>query len=183
MRSLLTLTVLATLADGVTAQTAGPVTEAAAPDAAVAAASDTPAAADHAAPANVYMVARVKLTGTDFTQVVLFRHNAITTLEACEAERQAGLTTGWNYFSRYYLQTLKGISYKVDYRCVEGEQQFAAWRKGMPLDNFYLITTFNNRLQVQPQRNFFECRDALKRISQGESIDTFCGISSQAILK
>ncbi len=76
-------------------------------------------------PAFVYLVTRLKLTGTDLTQVVFFSHSAIRTLDDCETERNAGLTSGWQYFSRYYLKTLKGISYEVDYRCVGSERQLA----------------------------------------------------------
>lgn len=143
------------------------------------AADAVPAPAADAPPKSVYLVTRIKLTGTDFTQVVFFRHNAITTLEACEAERQAGLSTGWNHFSRYYLKTLKGISYKVDYRCVESERDFAYWRQGVPYDNFYLVRTKDSQLEVLPQRNFFDCRDSL---GATESIDAFCAISSQRLL-
>ena len=149
----------------------------AAPDASAASSDDS-----DVPPLHVYMVARIKLNGTDFTQVVFFRHNAITSLDDCEAERTAGLSTGWNHFSRYYLKTLKGISYKVDYRCVEGEQELDYWRKGVPLDHFYLVQTRDNKLVVTPQRNFFDCRDALKAQSREEDIDLFCGISSQAIV-
>jgi hypothetical protein len=128
----------------------------------------------------IYMVTRIKLNGTDLTQVVFFRHNAITTMEACEAERNAGMTSGWNYFSRYYLKTLKGVSYGVDYRCVEGEQNMSVWRSGVPQDNFYLVRTTDNKLKVQAYKNFFACRDALGRRKE-ETIDAFCALSSQVV--
>jgi hypothetical protein len=153
--------------------------KAAAPAAPAAATAPADAAAD---PLWVYMVTRIKLTGTDLTQVVFFQHNAITTMEACEAERQAGLSTGWNYFSRYYLRTLKGISYRVDYRCVESKQKLAYWRQGVPLDISYLVSTVDNRLVIKPYRNFFDCRDALQAITKTENIDHFCATSSQAVL-
>lgn len=131
----------------------------------------------------IYLVARFKLTGTDFTQVVFLKHSAITTLEACEAERNAGLTTGWNYYSRYYLKTFKGISYKVDYRCVESAQRIAYWRNGVPYDNFYLVRTTDSKLRVEAYNNFFACRRALNPGKEEENIDAFCTMSSQAILK
>lgn len=130
----------------------------------------------------VYMVARIKLTGTDLTQVVFFRHAAISSLEACEEERDAGLTTGWNHFSGYYLKTLKGIPYKVEYLCVQGEQHLASWQRGTPMDHFYLVRTVDKKLVVENHRNFFECRDALRATTHEESIDAFCSIASQAIL-
>lgn len=139
------------------------------------------AAADDAG-SRIYLVARIKLIGTDLTHAVFFRHQAIDTLAACEAERTAGLTTGWNYYNRYYLQTIKGFSYKVDYRCTQSEQHIAYWRRGVPLHNFYLVTTGDKKLRVQSYDNFFACRNALKLAALDESIDHFCSVSSQAIL-
>lgn len=130
----------------------------------------------------IYLVARIKLTGTDLTQVMFFRHAAITTMEACEEERNAGLTTGWNHFSRYYLKTLKGIPYKVEYLCVQSEQRIASWQRGMPMDHFYLVRTSDKKLRVENHRNFFACRDALRVTTREESMDAFCSIASQAVL-
>lgn len=164
-----------------TAMAAGDPAPATAPDTAAATQAADASADTVAEPtAQIYLVTRIKLNGTDLTQVVFFRHNAITTLEACEAERNAGMTSGWNYFSRYYLKTLKGVSYGVDYRCVEGEQNMSVWRSGVPQDNFYLVRTTDNKLKVQSFKNFFACRDALGRRKE-ENIDAFCAISSQAI--
>lgn len=162
---------------GETASPAAPVT---AP-----ATAEAPATSAEAGPQPpfIYLVARIKLTGTDLTQTIFFNHRAITTMDECEAERTAGLTTGWQHFSRYYLRTLKGISYKVDYRCVGSELQLAPWRDGVPLDNFYLVRTVNNTLSVKPFRNFFACRDALRQVSATEDIDNFCTISSQAVIE
>ncbi len=154
------------------------------PESAIDAVAGTPeenSAEAEASKSFIYLVVRIKLTGTDLTQVVFFRHQAITSMEACEAERNAGLTSGWQHFSRYYLKTLKGVSYKVDYRCVEGEQRLAYWQRGVPQNQFYLVRTTDNRLQVQSYRNFFECRAALRNGDREESIDSFCSISSQAI--
>jgi hypothetical protein len=134
-------------------------------------------------PAFVYLLARVKLVGTDLTESVFFRHSALSTLEECEAERLAGLTTGWRYLNRYYLKTFKGFTYEVDYRCVGSDrQELGFWRPGMPSDQFYLVETHNSELQVTPFSNFFTCRDSLRKLSAKEDISTFCTLSSQALL-
>ncbi|MDF3030612.1 MAG: hypothetical protein K0R03_1170 [Moraxellaceae bacterium] len=158
-------------------ESASPAPAPLAPVAATTAAEELPALPP---PPFVYMVARIKLTGTDLTQVVFFSHNAIKTLQECETERQAGLTTGWQHFNRYYLKTLKGVAYEVDYRCVGSDQQLTAWRYGIPYDHFYLVQTRNNQLEAKPFRNFFACRDALREITRNEDIDIFCAISSQS---
>lgn len=185
---LLALPALATAESATTSApapaTAKPVSTAAAP--ATTDEDGAPPADDDEVPAGptvyTYLVARIKLIGTDLTQVAFLRHNAITDLDECEAERNAGLTTGWNYFGRYYLKTLKGVSYKVDYRCVQGELHMAYWRKNVPQDHYYLVHTADATLKVDSYRNYFDCRDALRRITREESLDAFCAISSQAVI-
>lgn len=135
-----------------------------------------------APPSWVYLVARVKLKDTDLTQVAFLRHRQVTTLEACEAERAAGLTSGWRYFNRYYFRTLKGIAYQVDFRCVTGEQYLAPWRGGERLDRHYLVRTTDGVLQVEPHDTFFACRRALRQVSREETVDMFCASAGQSLL-
>lgn len=130
----------------------------------------------------VYLVTRLKLAGTDLTQVVFFQHPKMSTMEACEAERAAGLMNNWTYFGRYYLKTLKGVSYKVDYRCVETDLRLSYWRQGSSSNHSYLVRTGDNKLTLSQHPNFFECRDALRAVSKEESVDNFCAVSSQLIL-
>lgn len=156
-----------------TSPPAAPDTEGATP------AGETPA--DAGPPNWVYMVVRVKLTDTDITQVAFLRHPAITTLEACEAERTAGMMQGWRYYNRYYFKTLKGISYKIDFRCVEGLQYLAPWRAGDLQNRYYLVRTTEGKLETQVQDSFFACRRALRKVTAEEGIDAFCGVASQAL--
>lgn len=144
---------------------------------------DSSTAVDTPGP-RIYLVARIKLTGTDLTQVVFFQHPAMNTMEACDAERAGGLmnNNNWSYFGRFYLKTLKGVSYKVDYRCVESETRLAYWRQGVPNNISYLVRTGDNKLMISNHSNFFDCRDALRAVAKEESVDNFCAVSSQTIL-
>ncbi|HET8730870.1 MAG TPA: hypothetical protein VFM34_07165 [Moraxellaceae bacterium] len=130
----------------------------------------------------VYMVARINLTGTDLTQVIFFSHPAIVTLDDCEAERAAGLTTGWVHLNRQYFRTLKGVAYKVEYRCVESGKYLAPWRTSDIPDRFYLVRTTDTKLELQPAKSFFVCRDHLHKFAREETIDAFCAKASQAVL-
>ncbi len=130
----------------------------------------------------IYLVTRIKLSGTDLTQVVFFQHPAMNNMEICEAERSRGLMNQWSYFGRYYLKTLKGVSYKVDYRCVESETRLSYWRQGNPNSISYLVRTGDNKLRVSDHKNFFECRNALRAVAKEESVDNFCAVSSQIVL-
>lgn len=143
--------------------------------------SETTAEPDAPGP-RIYLVTRVKMTGTDLTQVVFFQHPAMSNMETCEAERAAGLMNNWNYFGRYYLTTLKGVAYKIDYRCVEGSQRLSYWRRGNGNNTSYLVRTGDNKLQVSSHANFFECRDALRAVAREEGIDNFCAVSSQTVM-
>ena len=67
---------------------------------------------------------------------------------------------------------------------MQGEQHLEFWHRGNPTNNFYLVRTRDNKLDVQTHRNFFSCRDALRRSGDSsESIDAFCATSSQGIIK
>lgn len=130
---------------------------------------------------NIYLLARIKLNGTDLSQTALLQERTITTLEDCEKERTAGLTTGWQSY-HHYLKTYKGVSYKVDYRCVVANQKISAWRSGAPLDSFYMVRSGENRLRLEKYRNFFDCRDALQAKGLKESVDNFCARASQRLV-
>lgn len=131
----------------------------------------------------IYLVARAKTIGTDFTQVAFFRHNDIITLEGCEAERAAGMTAGsWKRYPAHQLKAMRGTTLQIDYRCVTSTQYFRHWRRTAPQTHYYLVRTPAAGLQVETFDNFFACRRELRRSSAEESIDTFCSISSQDIL-
>jgi hypothetical protein len=143
-------------------------------------ANGEPAPAPH-----IYLVARVKLNGTDLTQVIFFQSDAITTLEDCETERTAGMTTGWTHYSARYVNTLPGVSYKIDYRCVQSDQHLAFWHRANPMSTVYLVHTQGGKLGLQVFSNFFRCRDSLRNEAgktREESIDLFCATSSQSVI-
>lgn len=128
----------------------------------------------------VYLVVRVKLTGTDLTQVGFMRHPAVTTLDECEAERNAGLmAAGWQHFNRGFLYTLKDFAYTADYRCVQTEMKMSYWRRGGGEGHFYRVITENGQLSVKEFDNFFACRRSLVK---AENIDAFCARSTQVEL-
>lgn len=143
-------------------------------------ASDTPADAEQP-PSSVYLLARIQLTGTDFAQTAFLQDRTITSLEACEKQRTAGLTTGWQSY-RHYIRTYKGVAYKVDYRCVQSEKRLSGWRGGESLQYFYLVRSSDNQLRLKRFDNFFDCRDALSSRTLGDSIDSYCAKASQRIL-
>lgn len=131
----------------------------------------------------VYLVARAKTVGTDVTQVAFFRHNAIITLEGCEAERAAGMTAGtWKRYPAHQIKAMRGTTLQIDYRCAASTLHFRHWHKAAPQAHYYLVRTPAEGLQVETFDNFFACRRALRRSTTEETIDAFCSIGSQDIL-
>lgn len=139
-----------------------------------------PAAPAAMAEGQVYLLARVTLTGSDFAEVVFLKHPALRTLEDCEIERNAGLTTGWVHLSAPSLRTFRGKPYKVEYRCVTSPQQMTVWRSGVLYDQFYRVISRDQHLQVQPFPDFFACRRTLPAVQA--ALDAFCAASSQTLV-
>lgn len=132
-------------------------------------------------PTWVYMVARAKLADSDLTQVNFLRHPAMKSLEDCEAERSAVLLGNSRHFSHFHFKTAGGTGYRMDFRCVEGSQYLAAWRKGERLDRYYRVRTVDGKLAVESHDTFFACRRDLRQSTREESLDHFCAQASQAI--
>lgn len=128
----------------------------------------------------VYLVVRIKLTGTDLTQVAFLNHPEMSTMESCEVERNNGLmAAGWQKLNRSFLNSLRGDAYTADYRCVQSDQHLTPWRYGSKVSHFYHVTTSDVQLKIKEFDNFFACRRALSR---SESIDEFCARSPQRII-
>lgn len=146
-----------------------------------AAAADADAAIQEAPPTWVYLVARAKLADADLTQASFLRHPAMNSLAACEAERSAVLMSNSRHFSHYDFKSAGGTGYRMDFRCVEGSQYLAAWRKGERLNRYYRVRTSDGKLELEVHDTFFACRRALRQSTREESIDHFCTQASQAI--
>lgn len=130
----------------------------------------------------IYLMTRVQLNGTDFGQVSFLQDKSITTLEACDKEREAGMTVGWGVYHPY-LKTYKGMSYRVEYRCVVSDQRLSMFRYNQPLDNFYLVSTGqDSHLHLAAFRNFFSCRDHLDSHRQQQTLEHFCAKTGQRTL-
>lgn len=157
--------------------------DAAAPAEATVTAGETSGEAIDAVPPPtwVYLVARAKLADADLTQASFLRHPAMDSLAACEAERSAVLMSNSRHFSHYDFKSAGGTGYRMDFRCVEGSQYLAPWRKGERLDRYYRVRTSDGKLELEVHDTFFACRRALRQSTREESIDHFCTQASQAI--
>lgn len=133
------------------------------------------AAADEA----VYLLARIKVEGTDYSQVGLLSSPEIHTVADCEAERRYGQTTGWRVYG-HILRTFKGLAYQVEYRCAVSDLHIEPMRLGrMPMLYTYEVSLAQGRVSLRPHDSYSSCLGAVQR---QESIGRFCAKSGQALL-
>lgn len=130
----------------------------------------------------VFLLGRVQLAGTELDQAIFWQDRTITTVEACEKVRMNRPTMGWTAFHPY-LRTYRGMSYKVDYRCVQGTQRMTMFRYGVPFENFYMVHSDGNKLRLEPFRSFFACQNALAGRGMEVNTDHFCASTSQMVVQ
>lgn len=131
--------------------------------------------------AEVYLLSRNKLEGTDLTQVVFLQHPQMTTLASCDAERKAARTTGFKLFARLYFSTRKGLSVQDQFYCVESDHQITQFRPGLYSEFTYLVSLKNNSMTLKTFPSLGACTTAAGPDNQS-SRDKFCAKSGQNIL-
>jgi len=132
---------------------------------------------------NVYMVAKNKVTGTTFTQVVFFNSDEINTLQACETELEYGLTSGWRIFT-HLLRKAKGFDYSTHYSCTESDQVLTNWiGRAAHRSVIYQVSINDSQLRVKPTQSYSLCLKEVRAEQGEESYELFCGKSSQKILE
>lgn len=130
--------------------------------------------------ADIYLLSRNKLEGTDYTGAAFLSHPQMTTLAACEAERKAARTTGFKLFARLYFVTRKGLSVQDQFYCVDSQQKIAAFQaRGFP-EHTYLITLKGNAMALESHPSFGAC---MTRAGEGNqsSPNRFCAKSTQGL--
>jgi hypothetical protein len=129
----------------------------------------------------VYLMGRIQRAGTELDQAVFWQDHMVSSVEQCEKVRKDGTTTGWTAFHPF-LRTVKGMSYKVDYRCVKADQKLSIYRAGSHFESFYLIRTDDSRLRLQPFNSFFACHDFMVAHGMQTSINNYCAATSQRLV-
>ena len=137
-------------------------------------ATSTPAIAD------IYLLSRNKLEGTDFTAAFFLSHPQMTSLASCEQERTAARTTGFKLFARLYFGTRKGLNTQDQLYCVESEQKFTPFRPNPMVEFTYLITLNNSRMTVEPMQSLGTC-SAIAGRDSGLAKNRFCAKGTQSL--
>lgn len=132
--------------------------------------------------ADMYLMARGKLEGTDLAFVNFLRDRRMPDRAACEAERRAGRTTGFQIFARVYVVTHRGFSAQLQTYCVESDQQVAPLPPGQggAVGYTYLVDVQDGRFKLTPFDSLGQCNAAAGSSSQASEA-RFCARSNQGL--
>lgn len=131
-------------------------------------------------PGKVYLVGRIQNSGTDMEQVVLWRDRSVHSLEECNAARKSSLTSGWTaYHPRF--RAFAGMSYKVEYRCVQVQQALTSFHLGTPYDYVYQVHIDGDSLKLTPAKSYIACKQKLENKGVQPSIENFCASATQML--
>ncbi|MGH8492915.1 MAG: hypothetical protein ACRERR_07390 [Moraxellaceae bacterium] len=130
--------------------------------------------------AELYLISRNKIDGTDLTGATFLRSSQMTTMASCEAEIKAARTTGFQIFSRLYVKTHKGFSAQMQLYCAESEQSISPFAPKVLGSYTYLVTIAGNRLQLQAFENLGQCTGKLGAGKQTSNVQ-FCAKSTQSL--
>lgn len=134
--------------------------------------------------ADMYLVARGKLEGTDLASVNFLRDRRMPDQATCEAERRAGRTSGFQIFARVYLMTHRGFSAQMQTYCLESDQQLEGLPAGPThgVSYTYLVDVKDGHFRLSTFDSLGRCNAAA---GQGNTASEtrFCAISNQGLRK
>lgn len=133
------------------------------------------------AQAEVYLMARGKIDGTDLVTVDFLSDPRMATLDACEAERRAARTTGFEIFRRVYVAKHRGFSSHLQTYCVESEQRLSPFRgQAQTVSYAFLVEVNGQKLRLTAFPDLGACQDVGGRGNQ-QSATRFCARSRQQL--
>lgn len=140
--------------------------------------------ASSACQADMYLMARGKLEGTDLAFVNFLRDRRMPDRPSCEAERRAGRTSGFQIFARVYVATHRGFSSQLQTYCVESDQQVGALPVGQSgsVGYTYLVEVADGRFKLTPFDSLGKCNAAAGTGNQA-SESRYCAGSNQSLRK
>ncbi len=135
-----------------------------------------------AAEERVYMLGKVRLTGTTYTSTVFFYAPEVTSLAMCEKEKRGGHYGRWKHYGHYIRKTAGLFAKRVDYLCVSTPTVFKKWHDRNTYDYVYLVDMREGRFEVKEFPSYLKCLGELRETQKQESRFYYCSKSNQAIV-
>ena len=138
--------------------------------------------ASAASHAELYLVVRNKIDGTDYVNVSFLADARMKTRDSCETERKAAQTTGFQIFSGTTVLHTRGASSQMRYTCLESRQKFTRQGSSRGTGFTYLVDVQGKRFTATPYSSLGQCQATAGRGNQS-SETRYCARSVQRLLR
>ncbi|HET8730869.1 MAG TPA: hypothetical protein VFM34_07160 [Moraxellaceae bacterium] len=138
--------------------------------------------ASAAANAELYLVVRNKIDATDYVNVSFLSDPRMKTRDACETERKAAQTTGFQIFSGTTVLRTHGASSQMRYSCLESRQKFTRQGSTRGSGFTYLVDVQGKRFTATPYSTLGQCQAVAGRGNQSSETH-YCARSVQRLLR
>lgn len=128
----------------------------------------------------VYLLARVSIENTTWTEAVFLYDREVGDLSACEQDIARGQIGQWQYYG-HFVRKRKGVATSVSYKCIATDLSISEWMSGNRYSYIYLIDRRRPDLKVLPHGNYADCLATLHRTQKEESGEFYCAKSNQVV--
>jgi hypothetical protein len=128
----------------------------------------------------VYLLARVSIPNTTWTEAVFLYDKDADTIAACEQDIARGQLGQWQYYG-HLVRKRKGVATTITYKCLATDLSISEWMSDNRYSYVYLIDRRNQHLKVMPHENYAACLTALHRTQKEEGGEFYCAKSNQVI--
>lgn len=133
-----------------------------------------------AAEQRVYLLARVSIENTTWTEAVFLYDKDASDMTACEQDIARGQLGQWQYYG-HLVRKRKGVATTITYKCVATDLAISEWMSEYRYSYVYLIDRRGQHIKVTPQPNYADCLTALRQFQKEESATLYCAKSNQEI--
>jgi len=130
----------------------------------------------------VFLLGKLNIAGTTYTQVVFFYDRAVQNMETCEREIYYGRNNQWQYYG-HIVKHFRGMSVNANYFCRTSGYNISAWYPQAKYTYVYQLDMRNDDFKVQPFDSYAKCLNDLRKQVKDETHDFFCARSNQEVSK
>lgn len=128
----------------------------------------------------VYLLARVSIENTTWTEVVFLYDKDASDMAACEQDIARGQLGQWQYYG-HLVRKSKGVATTITYKCIATDLAISEWMSDYRYSYVYLIDRRGQNISVTPQPNYADCLTSLRQSQREESATFYCAKSNQQI--
>ena len=130
----------------------------------------------------IYMLGKLNIQGTTYTQLVFFSDKDITSVEACEKEVMYGRTGQWQHYG-HLVNKAAGLNISMNYICRASAETLSTWQPRERYGLIYEVDIRDNGLKLAEHNTYADCISHFKQQKIEESYEHFCAKSNQRIVK